>query len=237
MQVWLSWPPANWSQVALVLALLADTDAERERLITWARREAEQIVAAARSAARAITTHAAWRADTVREQAAQQVLTAARKQAAMDHAGRWRNKRRRSASQPASACPSWWAASSAPSGNCRLRNHERRMGRGQRAGQSPGPSPAGCRANPPPGLVRFAERRAAGAGRHRRRGPTSGRSSRSPWPSTRSPAASYGICGYWLAGCPVRACGCSVSWAPGSRWPTSTNCWSPWPTGWPRPEF
>lgn len=70
------------SEVALVLALLADTDAECERLITWARREAEQIVAAARSAVRAITTDAAWRADTVREQAAQQVLTAARKQAA-----------------------------------------------------------------------------------------------------------------------------------------------------------
>jgi hypothetical protein len=70
------------SEVAPVLALLADTDAERERLITRARREAEEIVAAARSAADAITADAARRADTVREQAAQQVLTAARKQAA-----------------------------------------------------------------------------------------------------------------------------------------------------------
>jgi len=70
------------SEVAPVLALLADTEAERERLITQASRDAEQIVAAARSAAGAIAADAAQRAETVREQAARQVMTAAREQAA-----------------------------------------------------------------------------------------------------------------------------------------------------------
>jgi vacuolar-type H+-ATPase subunit H len=69
------------SEVAPVLALLAGTEAQRERLVTEARREAEQIVATARSAAGAIAADAAQRAETVREQAAQQVLTAAREQA------------------------------------------------------------------------------------------------------------------------------------------------------------
>jgi len=70
------------AEVGPVLALLADTAAERERLITQARRDAEQIVAAARSAAGAIAADAAQRAEAAREQAAQQVVAAARKQAA-----------------------------------------------------------------------------------------------------------------------------------------------------------
>jgi dsDNA-specific endonuclease/ATPase MutS2 len=70
------------SEVGPVLALLDDTQAERERLVTQARREAEQIVAAAQSTASAIAADAAQRAETAREQAAQQVLTAAREQAA-----------------------------------------------------------------------------------------------------------------------------------------------------------
>jgi vacuolar-type H+-ATPase subunit H len=69
------------SEVAPVLALLADTEAERDRLISQARREAEQIVSGARSAADTIAADAAQRAETVREQAARHVLTAAREQA------------------------------------------------------------------------------------------------------------------------------------------------------------
>jgi vacuolar-type H+-ATPase subunit H len=70
------------SEVAPVLALLADTEAERERLITQARRDAEQIVAAARSAAATIAADAGQHAETVREQAAQQVMVRARERAA-----------------------------------------------------------------------------------------------------------------------------------------------------------
>ena len=70
------------SEVAPVLALLADTEAERERLITQARRDAEQVVAGAQSAAAVIAADAAQRAEAVREQAARQVMTAAREQAA-----------------------------------------------------------------------------------------------------------------------------------------------------------
>jgi cell division septum initiation protein DivIVA len=70
------------SEVAPVLALLGDIEAERERLIAQARRDAEQIVAGAQSAAAAIAADAAQRAETVREQAARQVMTAAREQAA-----------------------------------------------------------------------------------------------------------------------------------------------------------
>ena len=69
------------SEVAPVLALLADIEAERERLITQARRDAEQIVTDTQSAAAAIAADAARRAGTVREQAARQVMTAAREQA------------------------------------------------------------------------------------------------------------------------------------------------------------
>ncbi len=70
------------AEVAPVLALLADTEAERERLITQARRDAEAIVAAAQSAAATIAADAAQRAETVREQAERQVMSAAREQAA-----------------------------------------------------------------------------------------------------------------------------------------------------------
>jgi vacuolar-type H+-ATPase subunit H len=70
------------SEVAPVLVLLDDTEAERERLITQARRDAEQMVAAARSEAGAIAADAARRAESVREQAARQLMTAAREQAA-----------------------------------------------------------------------------------------------------------------------------------------------------------
>jgi vacuolar-type H+-ATPase subunit H len=68
------------AEVAPVLARLDDTEAERERLIAQARRDAEQIVAAARSAAGAIAADAAQRAETVRERAGQEVVAAARKQ-------------------------------------------------------------------------------------------------------------------------------------------------------------
>jgi len=70
------------SELATVLALLADTEAERERLITQARRDAEQVVAAAEASAATIADDAAQRARTLREQAARQVMTAAREQAA-----------------------------------------------------------------------------------------------------------------------------------------------------------
>jgi F0F1-type ATP synthase membrane subunit b/b' len=69
------------SEVGPALALLADAEAERERIIAQARREADQIVAEARSAADAVAGDAAQRAETIREQAARQVLTAAREQA------------------------------------------------------------------------------------------------------------------------------------------------------------
>ena len=70
------------SEVAPVLALLADIEAERGRLITQARRDAEQIVTDAQSAAAAIAADAAQHAEAVREQAARRVMTAAREQAA-----------------------------------------------------------------------------------------------------------------------------------------------------------
>jgi cell division septum initiation protein DivIVA len=70
------------SEVGPVLALLADIEAERERLITQARRDAEQIVAAAQSAAGAVAADAAQRARTMREQAARQVMITTREQAA-----------------------------------------------------------------------------------------------------------------------------------------------------------
>ena len=69
------------SEVAPVLALLADAEAERDRLISQARNEAARILSSARSAADAIAADAAQRAETVRGQAARQVLTAAREQA------------------------------------------------------------------------------------------------------------------------------------------------------------
>ncbi len=69
------------AEVASVLARLDESEAERGRLIAQARRDAEQIVAAARSAADAIAADGAQRAETVREQAAQQVVAAARTQA------------------------------------------------------------------------------------------------------------------------------------------------------------
>ncbi len=68
------------SEVTPVLALLDDTEAQRERLIAQARHDAGQIVAAARSASDTIAADAAQRAETVREQAAQQVMAAARQQ-------------------------------------------------------------------------------------------------------------------------------------------------------------
>jgi len=70
------------SEVGPVLALLTGTAAQRERLITQARRDAEQIVAGAQSAAGTIAADAAQRAETVREQSARQEMTAAREQAA-----------------------------------------------------------------------------------------------------------------------------------------------------------
>jgi vacuolar-type H+-ATPase subunit H len=70
------------SEVAPVLALLADTEAERERLITQARHDAEQIVADAQAAAAMMAADAAQRAAMLREQAARQAMTAAREQAA-----------------------------------------------------------------------------------------------------------------------------------------------------------
>jgi vacuolar-type H+-ATPase subunit H len=70
------------AEVGPVLARLAGTEAECERLITQARHQAKQVVAAARSQAGAIAADAAQRAQTIREQAARQVLTAAREEAA-----------------------------------------------------------------------------------------------------------------------------------------------------------
>ena len=69
------------AEVGPVLARLAGTEAECERLITQARLEAERVVVAARSQADAIAADAAQRAETAREQAARLALTVAREQA------------------------------------------------------------------------------------------------------------------------------------------------------------
>jgi hypothetical protein len=70
------------SEVVPVLALLDDSTAERDRIITQAQRDAERTVAAARYAADAIAADAARQAETIREQAARQVMAAAQEQAA-----------------------------------------------------------------------------------------------------------------------------------------------------------
>ena len=70
------------AEVGPVLALLESTDAERERIIAQARRDAGQITAAARAQAAAIAADAGRRATAARVQTARQAMVLARDGAA-----------------------------------------------------------------------------------------------------------------------------------------------------------
>ncbi len=70
------------AEVGPVLTLLESTDAECERIIAQARRDAGQITAAAQAQAAAIAADAGQRARAAREEAARQVVTMARDEAA-----------------------------------------------------------------------------------------------------------------------------------------------------------
>jgi nucleotide-binding universal stress UspA family protein len=70
------------AEVGPVLALLESTDAERERIIAQARRDAGQITAEAQAEAAAIAADAEQRAKRAREEAARQVVALARDEAA-----------------------------------------------------------------------------------------------------------------------------------------------------------
>jgi cell division septum initiation protein DivIVA len=82
------------AEVSPVLTLLDGTDAERERIIARARREAEQITATARAEAAMIAAEAAQRAEAAREEAARQVMALARDEAARSVEGARRQARR-----------------------------------------------------------------------------------------------------------------------------------------------
>jgi vacuolar-type H+-ATPase subunit H len=70
------------AELAPVLALLTDTNAECGRLIASAERDARRIVAEARTQAAAVTADAGRRARSAREEAARQALAEARAEAA-----------------------------------------------------------------------------------------------------------------------------------------------------------
>ncbi|HEY7260223.1 MAG TPA: hypothetical protein VH589_01920 [Trebonia sp.] len=70
------------AEVGPVLALLDESDAERARIVEQARRDAEQVMAAARAEAAAIAADAQRRAQAAREAAEREVLGAARAEAA-----------------------------------------------------------------------------------------------------------------------------------------------------------
>jgi len=70
------------AEVGPVLALLESTDAERERIIAQARRDAGQITAAARAEEAAIAADAGRRARAARAEAARQAMALARDEAA-----------------------------------------------------------------------------------------------------------------------------------------------------------
>lgn len=69
------------AEVGPVLALLDEADAERARVVEQARRDAEQVTAAARAEAAAIAADAQRRAQAAREAAERQVAGAARDEA------------------------------------------------------------------------------------------------------------------------------------------------------------
>ena len=143
------------AEVGPVLALLGSTDAECERIIAQARRDAGQITAAAQAEAAAIAADAGQRARAAREEAARQVVAMARDEAAetvaMRQAAGQRTRRELAGQRmPALVSRAW-----TPSGNCRVTAHERGVGRGQRAGQRPGPPPPGRRGHPAAGLLQL----------------------------------------------------------------------------------
>ncbi len=70
------------AEVAPVLTLLESTDAECERIIAQARRDAGQITAAAQAEAAAIAADAGQHARAAREEAARQVVAVAQDKAA-----------------------------------------------------------------------------------------------------------------------------------------------------------
>jgi hypothetical protein len=70
------------AEVGPVLALLAEADAESARIVEQARRDAEQVMAAAGAEAAAIAADAGHRAQAAREAAERQVLGAARDETA-----------------------------------------------------------------------------------------------------------------------------------------------------------
>ena len=78
------------AELGPVLMLLADADAERERIIAQARGDAERITAEARAQAAAIAADAERRARTARDEAARDAMALARDEAAraMDGATR-----------------------------------------------------------------------------------------------------------------------------------------------------
>jgi regulator of protease activity HflC (stomatin/prohibitin superfamily) len=75
------------TEVSPVLALLDGTNAERDRIIAQARRQAEQVTAAARAEAVVIAAAAAQRAEQAREEAGRQVMALALDEAAQSVAG------------------------------------------------------------------------------------------------------------------------------------------------------
>jgi cell division septum initiation protein DivIVA len=75
------------TEVDPVLALLDGVGAERERIILQARRDAGQVMTAARAEAAAITADAGQRAQAARDEAARRVLARAKDEAASTVAG------------------------------------------------------------------------------------------------------------------------------------------------------
>jgi cell division septum initiation protein DivIVA len=82
------------TEVDPVLALLDGVGAERERIILQARRDAGQVMTAARAEAAAITADAGQRAQAARDEAARRVLARAKDEAASAVAGAVRDAAR-----------------------------------------------------------------------------------------------------------------------------------------------
>ena len=218
-----------------VLALLAGTQAECERIIAQAQRDAGELAAEAGTRVAAIAADAARRAAAAREEAARRVMAAARTRpprpcgdAEQQAAGT------RALAGAARARPGDRAVGG--SGGWRRTADERRVGRGQRAGQGPGPAPHGSGAARQLAACGSLRRCAAGAGRHALRRGTSGRARRWPRRSTggRTLLWDLRVLAGWLPQDGVRLLRCSPA---GSSSRTSRRCSSRSRAGRPDAEF
>ena len=105
------------AELTPVLALLDGVDAECARIVAQARHDAEQIIAAARDEAAAVPADADQRARSARDEAAREILAAARAEAAATMARCGPAGLAGTRAGPASAFRRWRAGRSAWSAN------------------------------------------------------------------------------------------------------------------------